>query len=193
MSDFAGATSSVLVADCLWTINNIYATKEGGVSHTPLFVVELTRLETPSCTTDLPEGFVDASRELEPNRTYFVREGRPLYNDLLTVYKNIDEEEFSYSVTGRYRNKAYRGRVERLSGVAYDYTNSRGTVCHRTKMEAWYPSSFDENVICDDFIAMCNRGVYVPVVEEKKEEDSAKLLQDLDPATLKALVAALKK
>ena len=193
MSDFAGATSSVLVADCLWTINNIYATKEGGVSHTPLFVVELTRLETPSCTTDLPEGFVDASRELEPNRTYFVREGRPLYNDLLTVYKNLDEEEFSYSVTGRYRNKAYRGRVERLSGVAYDYTNSRGTVCHRTKMEAWYPSSFDENVICDDFIAMCNRGVYVPVVEEKKEEDPAKLLEGLDPATLKAIVAALKK
>ena len=68
MSDFAGATSSVLVSDCLWTINNVYATKEGSVSHTPLFVVELTRFDT-DVAAGLPEGFVDASREMEPNRT----------------------------------------------------------------------------------------------------------------------------
>ena len=185
MSDFAGATSSVLVGDCLWTINNVYATKEGSVSHTPLFVVELTRFDTPD-TTELPEGFIDASRELEPNRTYFVREGRPLYNDLISLYNNLDEDEFSNVVISKYHNKVYRGRVERLSGVVYNYTNKRGTVCHRTKMEAWYPSSFDENCICDDFIAMCNRGVYVPV-EEKNP------LEGIDPAVVAAVKAALGK
>lgn len=189
MSDFAGATSSVLVSDCLWTINNVYATKEGSVSHTPLFVVELTRFDNPSdVAAGLPEGFVDASREMEPNRTYFVREGRPLYNDLILLYNNLDEDEFSGVVMSKYHNKVYRGRVERLSGVMYDYTNKRGTVCHRTKMEAWYPSSFDENCICDDFIAMCNRGVYVPVIEEKKDP-----LEGFDPAVVAAVMAAMGK
>jgi hypothetical protein len=188
MSDFAGAKSLTLVADCLWTINNVYATKEGSVSHTPLFVVELTRFDVPN-TTGLPEGFIDASREMEPNRTYFVREGRPLYNDLMSLYDNFDScEEFSYYAVSKYRNKVYRGRVERLSNVVYDYTNSRGTVCHRTKMEAWYPSSFDEGCICDDFITMCNRGVYVPVIEEKKDP-----LEGFDPAVVAAVMAAIGK
>lgn len=189
MSDFAGATSSVLVSDCLWTINNVYATKEGSVSHTPLFVVELTRFDTTDATTGLPEGFIDASREMEPNRTYFVREGRPLYNDLMVMYDNVDGgEEFSYYAVSKYHNKVYRGRVERLSGVIYDYINRRGTVCHRTKMEAWYPSSFDEGCICDDFIAMCNRGVYVPMIEEKKDP-----LEGFDPAIVAAVKAAMGK
>lgn len=188
MSDFASATSSVLVSECLWSINNVYATKEGSVSHTPLFVVELTRYDTPSDTSGLPEGIIDASKEMEPNRTYFVREGRPLYNDLLSLYNNLDEDEFSYCAVSKYHNKVYRGRVERLSGVTYDYTNSRGTVSHRSKMEAWYPSSFDENCICDDFIALCNRGVYVPVIEEKKDP-----LEGLDPKVVAAVMAAMGK
>ena len=185
-SDFEGAVSSVAVESCRWIIDNISATKQGSVSNTPLFIVELKRLTQPE-DNDLPEGFIDASAEMEPSRTYYVREGRPLYNSLLEAWRNLDSEEFSL-IRNSYKNKVYRGRVERLSGVLYDYTSKHGTTSRRTRMEAWYPDALEEGRVMDDFISLCNRGVYVPIIEEKKDP-----LEGIDPNVVAAVMAALGK
>jgi hypothetical protein len=185
-SDFVGATSSVLVESCLWLIDNIFATKQGSVSNTPLFIVELKRLTQPD-NSSIPEGYTDASAEMEPSRTYYVREGRPLYNDLLEAWKMLDPDEFSM-IRNSYKNKLYKGRVERLSGVLYDYTSKHGTTSRRTRMEAWYPDSLDEGRVMDDFVSLCNRGVYVPIIEEKLDP-VAEALKNLDPAVIAAIKA----
>lgn len=185
-SDFQGAVSSTLVENCLWLIDNISATKQGSVSNTPLFIVELKRFTQPD-SNGLPEGFIDASSEMEPSRTYYVREGRPLYNSLLEAWKNLDSEEFS-TIRNSYRNKVYKGRVERLSCVLYDYTSKHGTTSRRTHMDAWYPDSLDEGRVLDDFISLCNRGVYVPIIEEKPDP-VAEALRGLDPAVIAAIKA----
>lgn len=185
-SDFVGAKSSVAVESCLWIIDNISATKQGSVSNTPLFIVELKRL-TQSESVGIPEGYVDASAEMEPSRTYYVREGRPLYNNLLEAWKNLDSDEFGM-IRNSFRNKVYKGRVERLSGVLYDYTSKHGTTSRRTRMEAWYPDSLDEGRVMDDFVSLCNRGVYVPIIEEKPDP-VAEALKNLDPAVIAAIKA----
>lgn len=185
-SDFVGATSSVLVESCLWVIDNISATKQGSVSNTPLFIVELKRLTQPE-SVGIPEGYVDASSEMEPSRTYYVREGRPLYNNLLEAWKNLDSDEFRM-IRNSFRNKVYKGRVERLSGVLYDYTSKHGTTSRRTRMEAWYPDSLDEGRVMDDFVSLCNRGVYVPIIE-KRPDPVAEALKNLDPAVIAAIKA----
>lgn len=185
-SDFQGAVSSTLVESCLWVIDNISATKQGSVSNTPLFIVELKRLTQPE-SVGIPEGYVDASAEMEPSRTYYVREGRPLYNNLLEAWKNLDSDEFGM-IRNSFRNKVYKGRVERLSGVVYDYTSKHGTTSRRTRMEAWYPDSFDEGRIMDDFVSLCNRGIYVPIIGEKPDP-VAEALKGLDPAVIAAIKA----
>lgn len=191
-NDFVGANASVLVDTCYWTIDTVNYTKVGQYSQTPLFELELKQIVSKS--SDVPEGFEDASAEMTPNRTYFVREGRPLYNTLVEMWSvaGDDKTDFVNYVMTKYAKSAFRGRVERLTGVTYSKETKSGAV-QKSRMEAWYPESMDSPRIMDDFLYLCNKGVYTPVVEEKKEEDSAKLLQDLDPATLKALVAALKK
>lgn len=185
-SDFVGAVSSTLVESCLWVIDNVSATKQGSVSNTPLFIVELKRLTQPE-SVGIPEGYVDASSEMEPSRTYYVREGRPLYNSLLEAWKYMDSEEFGM-IRNSFRNKVYKGRVERLSGVLYDYTSKHGTTSRRTRMEAWYPDSLDEGRVMDDFVSLCNRGVYVPIIEEKPDP-VAEALKSLDPAVIAAIKA----
>lgn len=191
-SDFASANASVLVDTCYWTIDAVNYTKVGQYSQTPLFELELKQIVGKS--NDVPEGFEDASAEMTPNRTYFVREGRPLYNTLVEMWAASDDDkaDFINYVMKKYAKSAFRGRVERLTGVTYSKETKSGAV-QKSRMEAWYPESIDSPRIMDDFLYLCNKGVYTPVVEEKKEEDPAKLLENLDPATLKALVAALKK
>lgn len=190
-SDFAGANASVLVDTCYWTIDTVSYTKAGQYSQTPLFELELKQIVGKS--NDVPEGFEDASAEMTPNRTYFVREGRPLYNTLVEMWAAADDDktDFVNYVMKKYAKSAFRGRVERLTGVTYAKETKSGTV-QKSRMEAWYPESMDSPRIMDDFLYLCNKGVYMPVVEEKKE-DPTKLLEGVDPATLKALVAALKK
>lgn len=190
-SDFASANASVLIDTCYWTIDAVNYTKVGQYSQTPLFELELKQIVSKS--NDVPEGFEDASAEMTPNRTYFVREGRPLYNTLVEMWAAADDDknDFINYVMKKYAKSAFRGRVERLTGVTYSKETKSGSV-QKSRMEAWYPESMDSPRIMDDFIYLCNKGVYTPVVEEKKE-DPAKLLENLDPATLTALIAALKK
>ena len=185
-SDFVGAVSSKLVESCLWLIDNISATKQGSISNAPLFIVELKRFTQPD-NSSIPEGYTDASAEMEPSRTYYVREGRPLYYTLLEAWENLDSEEFRM-IRNAFRNKVYKGRVERLSGVLYDYTSNHGTTSRRSRMEAWYPDSLDEGRVMDDFVSLCNRGVYVPIIE-KRPDPVAEALKDLDPAVIAAIKA----
>lgn len=59
-----------------------------------------------------------------------------------------------------------------------------------SKLEVWYPEDFEEGVIMDDFLYLCNRGVYTPIVEEKKEDELIDLTK-VDPkliATIKAMM-----
>lgn len=192
-SDFASANQSVVINNCYWRIDSVDYTKEGQYSNTPLFELELKQVVTGA--TDVPEGLEDGSADMVPNRTYFVREGRPLYNQLLAIWQDSDndKEDFISYVMGKYANKAYRGRVERLSGVNYSKDTKHGTIVQKCTMEAWYPEAYDEGRILDDFIYLCNRGVYKPIIEEKPTVDPATALANIDPATLKALLAALKK
>lgn len=191
-SDFVSANASVLIDTCYWTIDTIDYTSVGQYSQTPLFELELKQIVSGS--SDVPEGFEDASAEMTPNRTYFVREGRPLYNTLVEMWMAADgdKDDFVNYVMKKYAKSAFRGRVERLTGVIYSKDTKSGAI-QKSRMEAWYPESMDSPRIMDDFLYLCNKGVYKPVVEEKKEEDAAKLLAGLDPEALKALVAALKK
>ena len=188
-SDFAGANASVLVDTCYWAIDNVDYTKVGQYSQSPLFELELKQII--SASDDVPEGFKDVSAEMTPNRTYYVREGRPLYNKLLEMWEAADgdKSDFVTYVMKAYGDGAFRGRVERLTGVTYSKETRSGSV-QKSRMEAWYPESMDSPRILDDFVYLCNKGVYKPIIEEKPVVDS---LDGVDRATLEALLAALKK
>lgn len=190
-SDFASANASVVVENAYWVVDNIDCTKAGEFSKTPLFELELKRIVTVD--SDVPEGFVDASQEMQPNRTYFVREGRPLYNALLNIWYGVDgeKEDFVTYAMKEYAKKAFRGRVERLSGVSYTTTTKRGTIIHKSTMEVWYPEALDEGRVLDDFVFLCNRGVYTPDVEEKKPEELIDLTK-VDPKVIAAIKAMMK-
>lgn len=190
-SDFQSANASVVIENCLWVIDNIDVTKEGEFSKTPLFELELRQIVTKT-DDSIPEGYEDASMEMMPNRTFFVREGRPLYNRLLDIWDAVDGDrnEMHDCVMMEYTHKVFKGRVERLNGVSYTSTTRRGSIVQRSRMEAWYPESMDSPRIMDDFIFLCNKGVYIPVVEEKSEE-----LVDLtkvDPKIIAAIKAMMK-
>jgi hypothetical protein len=167
-------------------------TKQGQYSNTPLFELELRRVVTAA--TDVPEGLVDASAEMTPNRTYFVRDGRPLYNTLVKMWAAADgdKDDFVSAVLSKYKNSGFRGRVERLTGVTYTKKSRAGDVIQRSRMEAWYPEDMDSPRIMEDFIYLCNTGVYTPV-EEDSDEDPTKILAGVDTAKLKAFLATLKK
>ena len=187
-SDFASANSAIVVENCYWAIDNIDFTTVGEFSKTPLFELQLRRI-IPAQSA--PDGYEDASSELEPNRTYFVREGRPLYNALAQVWEAVDGDPDSVRdyVLKEYASKAFRGRVERLSGVSYTSQTKRGTTIQRSRFECWYPESYDDGRIFDDFIYLCNRGVYTPVVEKKPADPLADVIKGLDPKIIDAIKA----
>lgn len=189
-SDFAGANASVLIDTCYWTIDTIDYTGVGQYSKTPLFELELKQIVSGS--SDVPEGFEDASAEMTPNRTYFVREGRPLYNTLVEMWLTADgdKDDFVNYVMKKYAKSAFRGRVERLTGVTYSKDTKSGTI-QKSRMEAWYPESMDSPRIMDDFLYLCNKGVYKPVVE-KKNDPIADVIGKLDPKIVEAILAANK-
>lgn len=188
-SDFVNATAAVVVENCWWAIDSIDFTNVGEYSKTPLFELQLKRIVSKDASA--PEGYEDASMELEPNRTYFVREGRPMYNALAELWEAADGDGNVVRdyVNRQYANKSYRGRIERLSGVSYTSTTKRGTVVQRSRFEVWYPESYDEGRILEDFIYLCNRGVYTPVVEEKPIDPLADVIKGLDPKIIAAIKA----
>lgn len=189
-SDFASATSAVVVENCWWAIDSIDFTKVGEYSKTPLFELQLKRIITKD--PDVPEGYDDSSVELEPNRTYFVREGRPLYTALAGIWEAVEDADMVREcVRQKYANKAFRGRVERLSGVSYTTSTKRGNVIQRSRFEVWYPEAYDEGRILEDFIYLCNKQVYTPIVEEKPDS-MADAISKLDPKIVEAILA-LKK
>ena len=61
-----------------------------------------------------------------------------------------------------------------------------------SKLEVWYPKHFEEGIILDDFVYLCNKGVYTPVIEEKKSDPVADALRDLDPKVIEAILAMKK-
>lgn len=193
-SDFASATSSILVESSFWAVDSVDFTKAGEFSNTPLFEVELKKIVVKSKEPipGLPEGWTDASAEMEPNRTYYVRDGRPMYNELLKIWyaTDGDKEEFVDCAMHYFANKGYRGRVERLNGVSYSLTTKRGTIVQKSAMELWYPDALNEGRVLDDFVFLCNKGVYTPTVEEKKEELID--LTKVDPKIIAAIKAMMK-
>lgn len=191
-SDFVNATAAVVVENCWWAIDSIDFTNVGEYSKAPLFELQLKRIVSKDASA--PEGYEDASAELEPNRTYFVREGRPMYNALAELWDAADGDGDLVRdwVSQQYANKSYRGRIERLSGVSYTSTTKRGTVVQRSRFEVWYPESYDEGRILEDFIYLCNRGVYNPVVE-KPTDPLADAIKGLDPKIVAAIKAAMGK
>lgn len=188
-SDFASATSAVVVENSWWAIDSVDFTKVGEYSKAPLFELQLKRIN--AVDPDAPAGYEDASNELQPNRTYFIREGRPLYNTLAEIWDAVDGDGDSMRqyVQTKYGNKSFRGRVERLSGVSYTSQTKRGTVIQRSRFECWYPEFYDEGRIFDDFIYLCNRGVYNPVVEKKPADPLTDAIKGLDPKIIAAIKA----
>lgn len=186
-SDFQGAEFSMLVEKSFWEVDSVDFTATGEYSKTPLFMLQLKRYVDAS---PAPEGKINRSAEMEPNRTYIVREGRPLYNHLAQIWLDSDgdREDFAYAVMKEYENGVFEGYVEALNGVCYTKITRGGTTIQKTRMECWYPYQLEPGRSLDDFILMCNRGVYTPIIQEKKDP-----LAGIDPAQLEALLAALKK
>lgn len=192
-SDFAGCSVSMLIDNSFWVIDDIDTTECGEFSNTPLFEIQFKRVDVNS-DADVPEGYEDASFDLEPNRTYYVREGRPLYNALAAVFSDsgCDRDILRCWVIDTYKNKVFRGHVERLSGVQYHYVTNRGTDVLRSKMEVWYPASYDEGHIMDDFLYLCNKGVYTPVISETPTDPMDEIISKLDPKLIEAILAKKK-
>jgi hypothetical protein len=189
-SDFVNASSSIVVADTWWQIDSIEATAVGEFSKTPLFELQLKQFKASS-SLEVPEGYEDASADLRRNRTYFIREGRPMYNELAEIWEAIEDNDvFRVTIRQKYEKKLLAGHVERLTGVSYSRLSRGGSMITSSKLEVWYPEDFEEGVIMDDFLYLCNRGVYTPIVEEKKEDELIDLTK-VDPkliATIKAMM-----
>lgn len=191
VSDFASATVSTIVDDSKWVIDSVIPTKAGEFSGKPLFEVQFKQYH-PSVEDD--NGMVDATSELVANRTYFVREGRPMYKELLRAWDDVEEdiEDFNSWVDRTYEKKSYTGHVERLSGVTYTKRNKRGVVVQRSRMEAWYIIGSEEGQILDDFVYLCNKGVYTPVIDEAEKpavDPLAEVLKGLSPEIIAAIKA----
>lgn len=187
-SDFVNASASVLVESCFWIIDDASYTNIGEFSRTPLFELQLRRYVKQD--KDTPEELVDMSYKMTPNRTYVVREGRPLYNEIIPIWESCDDdpEVFRSAVLNKYKGGGFRGRVERLSGVNYQTSTRRGTVIQRTRAEYWYPDDCEASIL-DDFVYLCNKGVYVPILEDKPADPVAEALKGLDPKIIAAIKA----
>lgn len=193
-SDFVNASVSMAVEDSYWQIDTVTPTREGKHSGLPLFKVGLKPIQqgTPE---GLPEGFRDGSSLMDANRTYFVREGRPLYTDLIEVWKSIDgdEELFPRAATSKLGDVAFKGHVERLTGVKYTKLGRNKTVVTKARLELWYPSSREMGEIVDDFVHLCNKGVYTPIIDQPTSTDAPDPLAGIDPSVIAAIAAALGK
>ena len=187
-SDFSNATSSVVIDNCYWVLDNVDFTEVGAYSSTPLFELQLKQVVS---ATEAPNGLRDLSMEMVPNRTFYVREGRPLYNKLAKIWEDLDgeEEDVRHAILNSYANGAFRGRVEGLNGISYTHTTKRGTTISRSRAEFWYPEYLEEGVILDDFVYLCNKGVYVPILEDKPADPVAEALKGLDPKIIAAIKA----
>jgi hypothetical protein len=182
VSDSKNAVSNIVIADCYWLIDNVDKTKTGEFSKAPLFKLQLKQHVAPR--EDVPEGFVDGSAALVRNRTYFVREGRPLYNELLSLWKDLGED-FAYQFMQDYSRSVFYGHVERVSGVQYSKKSRGGSIITSTKAEFWYPSDYEEGTAMDDFVYMCNKGVYTPTIDDTPKVDPmAEAIAKLPPELL---------
>lgn len=202
-SDFKGVNVQV-VDEGYWTVDHVTATKAGSYSKLPLFEVQLKRLNLESKAADLPDGFVDSSDDMIPNRTYYVREGRTMYNELANIWQGIegDQQLFHVAATnafwqknakGKSVQKVYRGHVVRLTGISYTkLSRDKESIIPRSSLELWYPAGMEPEVIIDDFVRLCNRGVYTPTLQDSAEKQGNPL-DGIDPKIIAAVMAALGK
>lgn len=191
VSDFATASVSTIINDSKWVVDSVIPTKAGEFSGKPLFEVQFKQY---SPVKEDADGMVDATAELVANRTYFVREGRPMYKELLRAWDDVEEdiEDFNVWVDRTYAKKTYTGHVERLSGVTYTKRNKRGVVVQRSRMEAWYIQGSEEGQVLDDFVYLCNKGIYMPVVDEAEKptvDPVAEMIKGLSPEVIAAIKA----
>lgn len=202
-SDFSGASINVVVEDCYWVVDYVSATKAGMHSKLPLFEVQLKQLDLGQKATDLPTGFVDASSDMVPNRTYYVREGRTMYNTLANIWQGLEGDMSLFpsaamkafwqkDAKGKPVQQVYKGHVVRLSNVSYTkLSRDKENVISRSSLELWYPTGMEPEVITDDFVRLCNRGVYRPILPDPAEKQDP--LKDVDPKIIAAVMAALGK
>ena len=197
-SDFQSATVCTIVEDCLWTISSVTATAAGEHSGLPLFVLRLRKVEK----MEQVDGFIDTSSEMNATRTYFVREGRPMYDDLAELWACVpDKGQFAQaaqdlfwakSSSGDLMQKAYKGHVVKLSGVNYEKPSRDGkSIIRKGSLELWYPRGCQEELIVQDFLHMCNKGAYTPILPDPAEKQDP--LAGFDPAVVAAVMAALGK
>ena len=196
-SDFKSMTVSVVIEDCYWTISSVSPTEAGEHSGLPLFILRLRKVEK----MEEIDGFVDASSEMDATRTYFVREGRPMYDDLVEVWKTVDRQLFSEAAAqlfwtegseGSLVQKVYKGHVVRLSGVDYTKPSRDGkSKIKKSSLELWYPRGCEEELVVQDFLHMCNKGVYTPILPDPAEKQDP--LAGFDPAVVAAVMAAMGK
>mgnify|MGYP007122042084 CR=1 FL=1 len=190
-SDFVGMTSSIVVEDSWWQIDSISTTKVGEYSNVPLFELQLKQLQAGSKLT-VPEGFEDGSTMMTKNRTYFVREGRPMFNELAEVWEACEDiDALRGYVKANWSKKVFPGHVERLTGVTFERETKMKSIITSHKLEVWYPEGFEDGVIMDDFVFLCNKGVYKPILE-KKNDPIADVIGKLDPKIIEAILAANK-
>lgn len=197
-SDFA-ATVSTIVEDCMWTVSSVAATTVGEHSGLPLFKLHLRKVEK----AEEVNGFVDASAELDRTRTYFVREGRPMYDDLSTLWSCVPDKGafaqaaqdlfWAKSSSGELVQKAYKGHVLRLAGVEYEKPSRDGkSMIRKSSLELWYPRGYEESAIMQDFLHMCNKGAYVPIINPTPAAPKIDLSK-VDPQIIAAVMAAMGK
>lgn len=190
-SDFQNAVSSIIINDCFWLIDSVRHTKVGEYSKAPLFELQLKQYVKPA---DAPEGFTDGSMLLTRNRTYYVREGRPLYNELVTMWKDL-QEDFAEEFINMYEKTVFKGHVERVDGISYHKSTRWGTVVSSSRVEFWYPVEYETGTALEDFVYLCNKGVYTPVVEKEKKsapDPIAEAISKLDPKIVEAILAMKK-
>lgn len=202
-SDFKGVNINV-IDDGYWTVDHVSATKSGSYSKLPLFEVQLKKLNIEQKAADLPAGFMDSSDDMIPNRTYYVRDGRAMYNTLAGIWKGLEGDMQLFEVAamnsfwqkdakGKRVQKVYKGHVVRLSNVNYTkLSRDKESVISRSSLELWYPAGMDPAVILDDFVRLCNRGVYTPVLSDPAEKQDNPL-EGIDPKIIAAVMAALGK
>ena len=194
-SDFVGMISAILVEDCWWAVDSVIATAPGEYSKLPLFELRLKQIETKK-KADLPDEYFDASSKLTKTRSYFVREGVPQYTELVELWIDAagDLSAFYEDAMDSLKGSAFYGHVERISGISYTKITRNGTVVSKNHMDAWYPEEYEPGSAVSDFLYMCNKGIYTPVIDgAEKEGDYIKdLIAKLDPAVIKAIMAMKK-
>lgn len=200
-SDFKGAIISTVLEDCYWTVDAVQATKAGEVSGLPLFKLQLRKLEK---SEDIDDGaYVDASSEMVTSRTYFCRDGRPMYNNLADCWKQLGDKELfaecapdlfmGKNAKGELVQKVYSGHVVRLSGIEYEKdSKDHKSIVRKNSLELWYPRGAEPELIISDFTHLCNKGTYRPILPDPAEKQDDPLA-GFDPAVVAAVMAALGK